>query len=1333
MAGAMHPIGTGAVVIGRHQSCDVTLDDPTVSTHHARLERNGDGLVVRDLGSHNGTWVDGRAVNGEAPVAPGTLLRFGAAHARVLESLPDDRPIAVDPLHRAVGGLVPFNRPPRPAPDAEPPPIKAPEPPRERTGAHPLSVVMVVAPLLMGGVLILIYRDPRFAAFMLLSPVMAIGNWWGSKRRAKKEHRAHSKEFQHALESLNEQLAAAADHERAWREQRLPDPAETVRRARAPSFQLWQRRPDHHDFLRLRAGIGDVPWDPPVAAGREGVSEEVEAVVAPHRLLPRAPVEVDLSGGGVVGLVGERTAALALARSLLCQAAVHHGPADVGVVILASEDHAPAWDWAKWLPHVRDVTGATRLLAGDRAASDELVDQLMEAAGQDDDSPRLRPTGPLGPSAQSGLSGKDEVPAWRTVLYVVDDVSLLAGRRAPTRRLLRGSAAPATGIVIAPSEDQLPAVCNTVVELASELGDADLRRPQERVHVHGFVIGGLDEATARDVARRLARYEDSELELAGAGLPQLVRLLPLLGMDDVDAAIVARAWATNRPDAPPATPIGVGEDGMVSLDLVRDGPHGLVGGTTGSGKSALLRSLIAGLAARTGPEHLVFVLVDYKGGSAFDACARLPHVVGMVTDLDEHLGARALTSLEAELAFREQVLRRAGAEDLGAYLRDGAREGALPRLVVVIDEFATLAKELPDFLGALVDIAQRGRTLGVHLILATQRPAGVVSANIKANTNLRIALRVQDVADSTDIIDRKDAVTISPSTPGRAYLRTSPTDVVLVQSALSTATAGARRSTGVRLVPFRFGAVPSPPQEVEPTGPTDLVRLAAAVRAAFDASGAPVPRKPWLEMLPAQVDLAEILELEGDAGQVPFALADDPARQRRLAVGWNPAEGHLGLFGMVGSGTTTAMLAVARSLAERLSPADCHLYAVDFGGGQLASMSTLPHVGSFINAGEHEAQFRLVRRLRRELDRRRALGPAERAAEPLTVVLVDGVGAFLAEHEGIEGSEMTDTFRRVFSEGPAVGIVFVVAGDRPASLPVRLASLVSQKVLFRLADEADFSTIGVRAKELPRFVPGRAIHGVSKLVIQVGHPGEDFEAAGARWSGDQARSRPPQPVRTLPNRVAFADLPGGAVLDGHSASLPLGLSDEDLEPAVLDLDVNDHVLVAGPPRSGKTSTLALLAALIRAADAKAVLVGVCDERSPLYPLEALDAVGSASQMATVLRAAPNDDRPWFLLVDDAPRVADVDGLLSKAVRSGRPGLHVIAAGRSDDVRAGYGHWSRQVRQSRCGVLLNPNLVADGDLLGVRLPRRLHLPLMAGRGFVVVAGEPTLAQIALPPE
>ena len=225
---------------------------------------------------------------------------------------------------------------------------------------------------------------------------------------------------------------------------------------------------------------------------------------------------------------------------------------------------------------------------------------------------------------------------------------------------------------------------------------------------------------------------------------------------------VERRWALTRGTAGLCAPVGMDSEGPLELDLVADGPHMLIGGTTGSGKSELLRSLVAGLALSADPDHLAFVLVDYKGGAAFDCCADLAHVAGLVTDLDDRLAERALRCLEAELRYREERLRRLGAEDLAAYRAltaagpgsggdleagpvevagGGGGDGPLPRLVVVVDEFATLAAELPEFVHSLVGVGQRGRSLGVHLVLATQRPAGAVTEDIRANTSCRIALR----------------------------------------------------------------------------------------------------------------------------------------------------------------------------------------------------------------------------------------------------------------------------------------------------------------------------------------------------------------------------------------------------------------------------------------------------------------------------------------------------------------------------------------------------------------------------------------------------------------
>ena len=236
--------------------------------------------------------------------------------------------------------------------------------------------------------------------------------------------------------------------------------------------------------------------------------------------------------------------------------------------------------------------------------------------------------------------------------------------------------------------------------------------------------------------------------------------------DATDPAALETAWRVSPRDT--RVPLGVGTDGEpFVVDLAADGPHVLVAGTTGAGKSELLQTLVAGLAVGNRPDEMSFVLIDYKGGAAFRDCAELPHTVGMVTDLDGHLTERALRSLGAELRRREALLAGAGCTDLDEYIALASPTGdALARLVLVVDEFATLAEELPDFVGGLVAIAQRGRSLGVHLVLATQRPGGVVSADIRANTSLRIALRVTDASESTDVVDVRDAADIAPRPAG---------------------------------------------------------------------------------------------------------------------------------------------------------------------------------------------------------------------------------------------------------------------------------------------------------------------------------------------------------------------------------------------------------------------------------------------------------------------------------------------------------------------------------------------------------------------------------------
>ncbi len=736
-----------------------------------------------------------------------------------------DRPLAFDPLrHTTAAGTIPFNRPPRPAPPPPPPEVKPPDAPKSGQGKVPLSLIGIMTPVLFAGVMYMVMKNWQFLMFAGLTPLMGIATAIDGKRRGKRSDRGEKERFAREMGEFRDRLAELSDDGRRRSEAATPDPAEILRRVTLPSVTLWERRPADHDFLRLRAGVGVVPWQPPVTKppGLSETPEELTEALVAASTLDGAPVPVDLSAGGVVGIVGDRSAALALARSLLCQAAALHGPADLPVMVLAKPDATGAWDWAKWLPHTRDASGAGRMLSADPELSTRLVESRLRAAG-----PRERQDRPPPGGAR---------PVGTTLLVVVDDESLTEGRRAPTRSLLRGEGGLVAGIVIASTVDRLPAVCTTVVEMTDPDGGADLTLPQAGERIEAFLPAGLADDVARDCARALARFEDPELDLVGAGLPGSIRLLPLLEMEECTPDAVLARWKAAGVDPRPATPVGVSEDGVFTVDFVADGPHALVGGTTGSGKSELLRSMVAGLAASVDPDHLTFVLVDFKGGSAFDECAKLPHTVGMVTDLDEHLAERALRCLEAELKHRERTLREVGATDLPDYLRKGLPE-PMPRLLVIIDEFATLKAELPQFIDALVGVAQRGRSLGVHMLLATQRPQGAISDNIRANTNMRIALRVQETNDSKDVIDVPDAAAIPRTAPGRAYVRLGPGEVVAIQSALSTGDRSESTMAHIDVAPFVYGPEPRRPAPAPPVARRDGAgRRRAAPRPGLAAS-----------------------------------------------------------------------------------------------------------------------------------------------------------------------------------------------------------------------------------------------------------------------------------------------------------------------------------------------------------------------------------------------------------------------------------------------------------------------------------------------------------------
>ncbi len=1130
--------------------------------------------------------------------------------------------------------------------------------------------------------------------------------------------------------------------------------------ARGPGLRLWERRIGDPDFLDLRVGCGtlaapiDIRWaapSPPTRADRPPPDPLV---------LKDVPVTVSLPAVGVLGIAGPRHRAVALARALVVQLAVLHSPRDLRVTLLTEPGRADDWAWSRWLPHLRaDAAAACQLLVGlDTETATARITELCALATQ-------RTT--AGPHRTASVTATP-TPA---VVVVVDGARELR-RTTPLAALLaRGPAAGIFAICLDVDEASLPEECGSVATFTgptmTALAIRELRRTgNDPSPASDVVADGISVAWAQSVARTLAPLRDDSPVGGAAALPAEVAWLDLANVDRLE-----EQWAAPATTRGPTVVLGVGSDGVFALDLARDGPHALVAGTTGAGKSELLRTLVASLAASNRPDELGFVLVDYKGGAAFGACAQLPHTAGLVTDLDDGLVERALVSLRAELKRREALLAQAGVADISTYRSTGR---PLARLVIVVDEFASLAEELPEFVGGLVGIAQRGRSLGVHLVLATQRPEGVVSADIRANTNLRICLAVTREAESRDVIDTPDAARISRTTPGRAFARTGHGELHAFQCARVGGAARAATTSPqvrVRAAPFESLARPAPGSVSgqATTTRTDLDTIVDACRAAAARLAiAPAP-SPWLPPLPALI--VNSGEHDGPL-HVTIGVQDLPAEQARAPYRIDlTTVGHLLVVGSARSGRTTTLRTAAGALARATSTADLHMYALDCAGGSLRSLADLPHCGAVVTPTEPDRARRMLSMLNGELTRRQSwlaqrglaslTEQRERDHEPLphAVLLCDGWESMVSAFEDVDAGAVIDDCYRLLREGAAAGMHVVVTADR-AGLVGRLASTIETRLVLRLADRGDFSLVGLSPRNIPADLgPGRGFVTDTLTQTQVCLLSDDasgpaqaatLNAIAAMSSERDAAicpARRPRRVDVFPERVMLCNLsmPAAAAANSPASRIVVGVGGDDVTAVAVDLgECVPGFVVAGPPRSGRSTTLATIARGLAAAGWRTV--AVTPRNSVLRDVAEHVLTPADPDLATILAPAVEPAaglaaeqgigpvrRPLAVLVDDAELVTDspAAAALDRIAREARDRGHLlILAGTTEDLCVGFRGFVVDARRGRCGLLLRPRGPLDGDVLGVRPPRNAGFT-PPGRGLLVVRGEVTAVQVALP--
>lgn len=1156
----------------------------------------------------------------------------------------------------------PFNRPPRLQQPFQPTEMEIPAPPPEEENRTPgwlMTILPMMSILFMGGFyLVIAAANPAAGSrsWMMALPMVGIGFLTvitslvvsSMQRHEQKMQRIRQmRDYHRLLDKKEARLMAGNSLQFDWMMHNFPEPGTLIRMVQDLDLRIWERRPEDADFMAVRLGRGRVPGfikiQPPDPDANSPVVRRAFGVYTHYRELPNAPVVVSLQEARTVGVVGPRDQTLPMVYSLLMQLVAFHAPEDLHLYILAPEQHYKQWQWARWLPHVSDsmIGGKPAFMAFGMEAERGLISALSKQMDE------RRET--------NDQAKKTDIRSGPFSLLVFDQYADVKDEAGFNLLLNEAQSLRSAAIFLCDSLEDVPSDCQAILEVNqrsfrfSRIGThfPEAEFPLSLFPVQEGIPNLQSEAKADNLARRL-RPIVQRTSNQSSRIPSSVNLLGVYGVNALEKLDVAELWRRIPKKGVLPYPIRIGMESYVqplSINLAenQDGPHGIIAGTTGSGKSELLQSLVAALALEHHPYYVNFLLIDFKGKSTFGIFEKLPHTVGMVSNLDKAGAQRALEAIRAENLRRQQVLAKKGIEDVTEYYEEISRRGTLPpdweplpHLFIIVDEFAELIKDMPEFLKELVATVRVGRSLGLHLILATQRPAGVVTDDMRANLNFRISLRVQTMDDSRDMLRRPDAAFIPSHQPGRAYFQIGDGGMArqfqcarvgveyVPQEEGSASVEGDAKAKLIYLLESEQKTIISEPKNEQSSDkkPTLLSELMIEQMCAYwqqlERSGYQKPQQILLDPLPnpnevvlrKRLLLPQVMESEhvswlaeeqtwGRVSEVnyhiPVGRIDDLANRAQppLLIDLSAKGGHWLVMGAQGMGKTFFLRSLVLSAAQCLPPSLLNVYVISFAGKSLDPLTDLPHVGDVIHSNEQERLGRLLRLLREQLEQRKNQLAVERKDDwfeynqvvmskggtplPLLLVLIDNFAELRETSYEAELGEI----EKIMRDGRAYGIYFVVTALQSSAIPFKLMNLLDHRMALYMTEKNEYAMLLGKSGLDIEALPGRGIlNCVPPAQFQIAAPfsetGEDYVGELSRAFAVAAKSYLlPAKIRVLPTRVNLSDLLRASKAPTDQL-LPVLVGQEGLHLEALWLDLFGpacNLLVSGPSGSGRTSLL----------------------------------------------------------------------------------------------------------------------------------------------------------------